>query len=150
PRFLLVVNSPEGLRRLLGSPTEVSLGEAFVMGEIDVEGDLEAAFQLGDYLLSHQGSRGISQTLLSFLSKVSLHHEPASEIRNPELNGSTHSKRRDREAVRYHYDLPPEFFALWLDPHMMYSSAYFADAVADLGAAQEYKLEYICRKLRLE
>lgn len=54
------------------------------------------------------------------------------------------------QAVRYHYDLPPEFFALWLDRHMMYSCAYFADGDrSDLDAAQEHKLEYICRKLRL-
>ena len=149
PRFVLMLNSPEGLRRLLGAPTEVSLGEAFVAGELDVEGDLEAAFELGDYLLSHPGSAGFSQTLLSFLNKVSLRPEPASELRNLQLSGPTHSKKRDRQAVRYHYDLPPEFFALWLDPHMMYSSAYFTDATDDLDAAQERKLEYTCRKLRL-
>jgi cyclopropane-fatty-acyl-phospholipid synthase len=149
PRFVLVLNSPEGLRRMLSSPTEVSLGEAFVAGEIDVEGDLEAAFELGDYLLSRQSSAGISQTLLSLLGRVSSHQEPASETPNLQLNGSAHSKQRDRQAVRYHYDLPPEFFALWLDPHMMYSSAYFEDATNDLDAAQEHKLDYICRKLRL-
>ena len=150
PRFVLVLNSPEGLRRLLSSPTEVSLGEAFVAGELDVEGDLEAAFELGDYLLSRKGSPGISQSLLSFLSKVSLHKEPGCEIRDPHLNGPTHSRRRDRQAIRYHYDLPPEFFGLWLDPYMMYSSAYFSDETDDLDEAQERKLEYICRKLRLQ
>src|SRR5215469_2717510 len=143
PRFVLVLNRPEGLRSLLSSPTEVSLGEAFVAGEFDIEGDLDAAFELGDYLLSHQGSPGISQTLLSFLGKVSLHQDPVSGIQSPQLNGPAHSKQRDRQAVRYHYDLPPEFFALWLDPYMMYSSAYFAQATDDLDDAQERKLEYI-------
>ncbi len=42
------------------------------------------------------------------------------------LCGSVHSNDRDRQAISYHYDLAPEFFALWLDQRMMYSCAYFA------------------------
>jgi len=155
PKFVLVLKNPEGLRRLLEPATEVSLGEAFIAGELDVEGDLEAAFDLGDYLLSRQSSDGISQALVSFvnkmssLNKMSSHQKSPSDVRGPQLTGLTHSKHRDQQAVRYHYDLPPEFFALWLDPHMMYSSAYFTNPSDDLAAAQERKLEYVCRKLRL-
>jgi cyclopropane-fatty-acyl-phospholipid synthase len=65
------------------------------------------------------------------------------------LQGSRHSKTRDRRAVTYHYDVPGEFYALWLDERMVYSCAYFATPDEDLDAAQERKLDLICRKLRL-
>jgi cyclopropane-fatty-acyl-phospholipid synthase len=42
-----------------------------------------------------------------------------------------------------------EFYALWLDRRMVYSCAYFIDPEEDLEAAQERKLDYLCRKLRL-
>jgi cyclopropane-fatty-acyl-phospholipid synthase len=61
--------------------------------------------------------------------------------------GEVHSKDRDRLAIRFHYDLPAEFYALWLDPLMVYS-AYFDTTELDLDAAQVHKLDYICRKLR--
>lgn len=63
--------------------------------------------------------------------------------------GRRHSKARDRRAVTYHYDVPGEFYALWLDQRMVYSCAYFATPDEDLDAAQERKLDLICRKLRL-
>jgi len=65
------------------------------------------------------------------------------------LHGRRHSTTRDRRAVTYHYDVPGEFYALWLDERMVYSCAYFATPDEDLDAAQERKLDYICRKLRL-
>ena len=51
--------------------------------------------------------------------------------------------------IRDHYDLSNEFFALWLDPSMMYSSALFTRADLTLAEAQREKLDRICRKLRL-
>jgi cyclopropane-fatty-acyl-phospholipid synthase len=65
------------------------------------------------------------------------------------FSGSLHSRERDRQAISYHYDLPAEFYALWLDQRMVYSCAYFATPEEDLDSAQERKLDYICRKLRL-
>ena len=65
------------------------------------------------------------------------------------VHGPEHSRRRDAAAVRYHYDVGNDFYSLWLDRRMVYSCAYFATGVEDLDAAQEAKLEHICRKLRL-
>jgi cyclopropane-fatty-acyl-phospholipid synthase len=42
-----------------------------------------------------------------------------------------------------------DFYALWLDSRMVYTCAYFATPDEDLATAQERKLDYICRKLRL-
>jgi cyclopropane-fatty-acyl-phospholipid synthase len=63
--------------------------------------------------------------------------------------GRRHSRRRDAAAVRYHYDAGNDFFALWLDRRLVYSCAYFPTGTEDLDAAQEAKLDLICRKLRL-
>ncbi len=64
------------------------------------------------------------------------------------LNRNTHSgSRRNIEA---HYDIGNDFYALWLDRRMMYSSAVFESPDMTLDEAAEAKLDRICRKLRLE
>ena len=60
-----------------------------------------------------------------------------------------HSKQRDAEAIRYHYDVSNDFYALWLDRNMVYSCGYFKSGDEDIHTAQEQKLDHICRKLRL-
>ena len=65
------------------------------------------------------------------------------------LHGERHSRKRDRQAIEYHYSRSNDFFALFLDPYMVYSCAYFLTPDDDLDTAQERKLDYICRKLRL-
>ncbi|HVT73636.1 MAG TPA: cyclopropane-fatty-acyl-phospholipid synthase family protein [Lacunisphaera sp.] len=59
------------------------------------------------------------------------------------------SRRTAARNIREHYDLSNEFFALWLDPTMMYSAALWRDGTATLEAAQHAKNEALCRKLRL-
>ena len=54
------------------------------------------------------------------------------------------------QAIQYHYDVSNEFYQLWLDEKMIYSCAYFKDPDESIDAAQARKLDYICRKLRLE
>jgi cyclopropane-fatty-acyl-phospholipid synthase len=63
--------------------------------------------------------------------------------------GRLHSVRRDRAAVRHHYDVSNDFYRLVLGPSMAYSCAYFASPHDTLERAQERKLDVICRKLRL-
>jgi cyclopropane-fatty-acyl-phospholipid synthase len=60
-----------------------------------------------------------------------------------------HTRLFDRKAVRHHYDVGDDFFALWLDRRRVYSCAYFRRADDTLDIAQEQKLDHICRKLRL-
>jgi cyclopropane-fatty-acyl-phospholipid synthase len=59
------------------------------------------------------------------------------------------SRRTSRENIREHYDLSNEFFALWLDPTMTYSSAYFERADEPLEAAQVRKYDKLCRRLHI-
>jgi len=150
PKFTVILNTPEALRRLFVHPSEVGIGEAYIAGFVDVEGDMQAAFELGDYLLCGTRACRISQLLLTVLGKMPYREEAGSNLQHHPLHGTIHSKSRDSQAIRYHYDLPPDFFALWLDRRMIYSCAYFADGNhADLDAAQNSKLHYISKQLRL-
>ncbi len=54
-----------------------------------------------------------------------------------------------RRNIAAHYDLGNEFFALWLDPTLLYSSAIFATPAQDLRAAQEAKCDRLCKQLAL-
>jgi cyclopropane-fatty-acyl-phospholipid synthase len=153
-RFTLVLRSPGSLRRMLLPPTETSIVDAYLFGDVDVEGDMEAAVSLGDLIASRLARPGavarLARDVLLLPTGPSRTPLPAVPVRRwrPTLR-PRHSVARDRRAVRFHYDLSNEFFALWLDRRMVYSCAYFERDDADLDAAQEAKLEYVCRKLRL-
>jgi cyclopropane-fatty-acyl-phospholipid synthase len=64
--------------------------------------------------------------------------------------GARHSKPRDARAVRHHYDISNDFFALFLDESMTYSCAVFARGATTLEEAQRTKLDLVCTKLALE
>ena len=147
PRFTLTLKDPAALQHLLYSPSELTLGESYIFDELDIEGDIEASLEVGDYLLSSD-KNDLSQTpllakLLAFPSRK------ADPEHGPTLHGEVHSRERDRQAIRYHYDQPAEFFALWLDRRRVYSSGFFEDENTDLDTAQYRKLDYVCRKLGL-
>jgi cyclopropane-fatty-acyl-phospholipid synthase len=72
---------------------------------------------------------------------------PQAELRP---RGRRHSRERDERAVRHHYDLPPEFFQLFLGPSLTYSCAIFSRGATTLEEAQETKLELVCTKLALK
>jgi cyclopropane-fatty-acyl-phospholipid synthase len=150
PRFTLVVKHPNALRQMFDSPNELTLGECYIHDELDVEGDIEAAIEMADYLLAHdRHSLPASLWLASIVGKIPLRHAECDRQKVDGNSDTVHSRERDRQAIRYHYDLPPEFFALWLDRYKVYSCAYFQTRESDLDTAQFHKLDYLCRKLRL-
>jgi cyclopropane-fatty-acyl-phospholipid synthase len=67
------------------------------------------------------------------------------------VSGRRHSRARDRAVIAGHYDVPPEFYQLILDPRMAYSSGWWTSDAPDytLADAQRDKLELICSKLGL-
>jgi cyclopropane-fatty-acyl-phospholipid synthase len=107
-----------------------ALGEAFVEGYIDVVGPIGDAIRAAESLARRLGGD--------------------KKGRMPLLLRNSHSKKTDSAAVRYHYDVSNDFYALWLDSRMVYSCAYFKTGEETLELAQEQKLDHICRKLRLE
>ncbi len=150
PGFTLVLRHPGALRAMLQSLNELNLGEAYIYGDFDIEGDVFKAMQLGEYLLTRQRKASELLQLGLLLRRLprpavarAPHHAPA-------LVGSVHSRQRDQRAIQYHYDLPVEFYRLWLDSRMIYSCAYFHNRDEDLESAQFNKLELICKKLRLQ
>ena len=149
PRFTLVLKHPGALRAMFSSPSELTLGEAYIHDDFDIEGDIEAAFDLADYLLIQKRSLWESFDLNERLAKLPKSDRPRADLHLVEPVGKPHSRDRDRQAIRYHYDLPTEFYALWLDSRLVYSCAYFNEAEENLDSAQVHKLDYICRKLRL-
>jgi cyclopropane-fatty-acyl-phospholipid synthase len=74
---------------------------------------------------------------------------PLEEIRG-DTAAPDGNEAANRANVQYHYDVSNEFYALFLDPEMVYSCAHFAEPHDDLARAQRDKLDMICRKLRLK
>lgn len=113
-----------------------ALADAYVRGDIDIEGDLHDVMEIATELVGDpvaQGPTWVGMQLLTHLRSRWLHRP-----------------QKDAEQVRFHYDLCDDFFALWLDPQRVYSCAYFERPEMTLAQAQEAKLEHICRKLQLQ
>jgi cyclopropane-fatty-acyl-phospholipid synthase len=151
PLFILVLNHPDALRCLLQNRgSDLAISEAYIRGDLDLEGDLEAAMPLASYLTGRQWPISTVLRVGWNLSQMSNDGGPERNGQRPaKLSGELHSVERDRQAVTYHYNVSNDFYALWLDQRMVYSCAYFETADDDLDTAQARKLDYLCRKLRL-
>jgi len=126
PPVTLRISGPRAARTLVNADLE-KLGTAYVEGLIDVDGPIREIIRAAEALSARgRGYRAGRLPKLSF-----------------------HSRKRDREAIGYHYDVSNDFYALWLDREMVYSCAYFHRDDDSLEAAQRQKLDHICRKLRL-
>ena len=146
----LTLRTPRALAHVLRAPGELGLGRAYVAGMLDVD-DLDAALRMVDEFEPppltlgqrvESGRRGDPR----LRARACRRRSPAAELR---LRGQRHTIGRDRRAVRHHYDVGNEFFALFLDRSMTYSCAYFAGGAETLEEAQEAKLELVCKKLAL-
>ena len=149
PVFTLVLKQPSSLRDLLLARDDLGPGEAYMRGDIDVEGDIHAAIALVERLRQVHLPLPERLAIAARLLALPRGHSTTVYTAAAHTNGRLHSLRRDRSAVRHHYDVANDFYALWLDRRMVYSCAYFATAADDLDEAQRQKLDYICRKLRL-
>ncbi|MBX3333127.1 MAG: class I SAM-dependent methyltransferase [Nitrospira sp.] len=127
PRVVMAIRDP-ALLPTLTHPTLGTLGEAFVDGRLDIEGDIMSVIASAERLAAADGSPPTQR-----IAALTARHTP----------------QQDREDIAYHYDVGNEFYRLWLDARMVYSCAYFQTGEESIDAAQEAKLDYICRKLRL-
>ena len=123
------------LARLIFDP-EMAFGEAYSEGRVRVEGDLvrllEAVYE--GWAKANAGS--------------GWYHRLTSQCMRVWQANSFHGSRKN---IHRHYDLGNDFYKLWLDdPQLVYTCAYFPSPSATLEDAQEAKLDYICRKLRLQ
>jgi cyclopropane-fatty-acyl-phospholipid synthase len=153
--FSLVFHNPEAVCSAVLGRDPLRLAETYFRGDMDIEGDFFAALKLKDHLRALQMS--VAEQIAAAATTVRLRAlnsgRQQAQIRWATSHGravKAHSKAENRDAIHFHYDVSNEFYALWLDRAMVYSCAYFQRPDADLDAAQEAKLELICRKLRLQ
>jgi cyclopropane-fatty-acyl-phospholipid synthase len=170
---LLLLNSPDAVRRLVRSPGELGLARAYVSGDLDVPDRLYDVLKSLSVVKdkSEPNGHGIPDAGPSS-SKRSIPPRERAELlglavelkavgRNPppppeevrRLRGVRHSRSRDKAAISHHYDVGNDFYRLVLGPSMVYSCAYWTrpdDPTYGLDDAQRDKLELVCRKLGLE
>jgi cyclopropane-fatty-acyl-phospholipid synthase len=148
PRFS--VRSPAAFAHALRAPGQLGLGRAYVSGEIEVD-DVDAVLDLLDSWQPPPLDRAAQVRLaLAAARATGLRAPPRPPQAELRPRGKRHSRERDARAVRHHYDLPPEFFELFLGPSMTYSCAIFSRGATTLEEAQETKLELVATKLDLQ
>ena len=147
---------------MLLRPSELSLVEALLSGDVEIEGELERIIPFGDAIAQRLRSPSVLVSLVRHLTALPRDGgaDGAARVRARRAGRSVqrvageHEPERDRAAIRYHYDVGNDFYRLWLDERMVYSCAYFdrpldLDDPTQLEQAQRAKLDLICRKLRL-
>ncbi|MFO0878743.1 MAG: cyclopropane-fatty-acyl-phospholipid synthase family protein [Gemmataceae bacterium] len=151
PVCTLVMNHPTAVRRMFSPPRMLSLCEAYLYGDIDIEGDIEAFWALIEYLFVQglEPGRLHRRRVEQELADIPREGPARTSRAAPRMTGELASLERDRRAIASHYDVSNEFYALWLDDEMIYSCAYFTEVDQSLEQAQRQKLDHICRKLRL-
>lgn len=106
PKCRIIFHNQLELKALMSDPI-LELGEAYMKGQVDIEGDISDLLEM------------------AYLNKNTfLHKHPLVKIT---LSGwrRTNSISVQKKNVQHHYDLGNEFFPLWLDETMSYSCAYF-------------------------
>jgi cyclopropane-fatty-acyl-phospholipid synthase len=144
---VLCINTPDALRR--------RLAQAYILGEVDVEGDLADGLRRVHRTAADANTGGTISTVAAALPFALRHRligpRPSAAGLEHAVDGRLHSKQRDRDAVSFHYDLSNEFYQLILDENMVYSCGYWTsdDPGYGLADAQRDKLDLVCRKLGL-
>ena len=128
PSFTVIFRNPIPVSRLMTS-TSLALGEAYMDGELEIEGDL---YQALDHFLGQMGKFSADQHALKKL-----------------IHTSTSKKNQQKDDTS-HYDLCNDFYKLWLDETLSYSCAYFRSENDTLYQAQVNKVDYILQKLYLK
>ncbi|MFC8409041.1 class I SAM-dependent methyltransferase [Arthrobacter sp. NPDC057259] len=159
------LNSPAAIRRLLWAPGELGAAQAYVTGELDLDGDLNSALAHIWKVVRDRNLAGIRPTpaLLAGVARIAkeagaLGAPPEPPASQAKVKGRLHSLLRDRAAISHHYDLSNDYYELILDPQMAYSSGYWTNHLEDSHAAEGYgledaqrdKLDLVCRKIGLK
>jgi cyclopropane-fatty-acyl-phospholipid synthase len=131
PVFAVAASTERQLNAFLREDT-YSAATAFIRGEFDVEGDLVRAVRWR----TSQPRSPVREWFLAAAAKVA----------------RTCSSLKSRAAgnIQFHYDRSNRFYETFLDSRMVYSCGYFKQPNDSLEEAQTAKLDYICRKLRME
>lgn len=118
----------------LAARPRLEFGEAYSDGRLEVEGSL-AELLTAAYCAA--GAASPPRTLLSAWKT-----RWAYAVQSNTIVGS-------KRHIHHHYDIGNDFYQLWLDKELVYTCAYFPDPSMSLEEAQQAKMEYVCRKVRL-
>lgn len=113
----------------LVTSTSLALGEAYMDGNLEIEGNLYEAL---DHFLGQMGKFSTDESVLK------------------KLMYSAVTKKNQQKEVRSHYDIGNDFYSLWLDETLSYSCGYFLHEDDTLYQAQVNKTDYILKKLNLK
>jgi cyclopropane-fatty-acyl-phospholipid synthase len=142
-------HSPRAVAHALLAPGQVGLSRAYVSGELEVD-DLDGVLRLlQEWTPPAIDGPARLRLLVAAARAVGIMRPPRPPAIEMRPRGERHSLQRDARAVRHHYDVSNDFFALFLDASMTYSCAVFDDFDEPLEVAQERKLELVCSKLAL-
>ncbi len=129
PLATVTIRDRRALFGLLRDP-DIAFGDAYSEGRIEVDGDAGSS---------------PAQALTGVLEQVYRAPGSGSVRRRPRPS----TQRRARRNIHHHYDIGNAFYALWLDPQLVYTCAYFPTPETTLEAAQRAKMDHVCRKLQL-
>jgi cyclopropane-fatty-acyl-phospholipid synthase len=116
--------------KALISPNAFSLGEAYVKGYFDISGSIRELYELiCDKLLNMDQRKGMLTLFSNFFVK---------------------ERKKEKENIEYHYNVPYDFYRLFLGQTMGYTCGYYTSETATMDEAQNEKMDIICRKLRLK
>lgn len=121
---------------------DVGFGEAYVEGEWETDNVTNV---IKWFLLNVENAPGVSgSSVKSAITNILKAFNTVRHLRR------VNSEKGSRKNISEHYDLNNDFFALFLDPSMTYSSAYFREEELDLEQAQYEKYDRLCRQLKLK
>ena len=128
PTIGVRIQNPGILGKAIKNPSLV-FGEAYMNGDIELDSPLAAVMTFAE----------LNPVNLEFGRRLG------------KWRGRYQNKKSTQaKFIAHHYDIGNDFYALWLDPTMSYSCAYFASMTASLESAQRQKTDHVLRKLQLE
>lgn len=148
------ISSPRALAYLAHSREPlVGLARAYVAGDMDVHGDMYTAVRaLYQVLPLTVGDRTvIARAIMAdpAARAAVLRRPPRPPREMPYRRLFQHTKRRDAQAIAYHYDVSNRFWERLLGPAMSYSCALFPEPEATLEQAQRHKFDLVASELEL-
>ncbi len=132
PRAVLNIKSPRAVKQLFAKGFH-GFGEAYMSGDLEVEGDLQELLRLGLLIRFDESAASLVQQIRLL----------------PLFLRTRNTSSRARSNIQHHYDRSDGFYRLFLDDTMTYSCAYFRREDDSLEQAQRNKHDHICRKLML-
>ena len=147
---VIEIRSPRALQYLATAPGELGLARAYVMGDVEIRGDVHATLH---GLHSHRRMAVRWRDAASAVGAWMFRRPPTPPEEFPaswRRGLLLHTRARDARAISHHYDLSNRFYELVLGRSMAYSCAVFRTRDATLEQAQREKFDLICRKLDLK